>query len=100
MNSTYRLTVKFASPGTPHFNQETNKLETATFGHVWLEARKPGENLDEKPSFSAGWSIGKSWFTSEDNISYSDWEDYRDGNGEANLIILVLISVKNNLTNC
>lgn len=82
MSSTYRLTVKFASPGTPHFNQETNKLETSTFGHVWLEARKPGENLDEKPSFSAGWSTGNSWFTPEDNISYSDWEDYRDGNGK------------------
>lgn len=52
--ATYRLTVKFAPPGVPHFNQDKGKWETSTWGHVWLEARKPGEALDAKPSFCAG----------------------------------------------
>ena len=49
--STYRLTIKFAPSGVPHFNERTQKWETSTWGHVWLEARKPSESLDAEPSF-------------------------------------------------
>lgn len=80
MSSNYQLTVKFASPGTEFFNQETKKLEKSTWGHVWLEARKPDEDLDAKPSFSAGWSTGRSKTNEKDNISFSDWENYRNNN--------------------
>ena len=52
--STYRLTIKFAPSGVPHFNERTQKWETSTWGHVWLEARKPSESLDAEPSFSRG----------------------------------------------
>ena len=50
--STYRLTIKFVPSGVPHFNERTQKWETSTWGHVWLEARKPSESLDAEPSFS------------------------------------------------
>ena len=75
---TYRLTVKFAPSGVPHFNQDKGKWETSTWGHVWLEARKPGEALDAKPSFCAGWSTGESIFAKGgDNLGEHDWEYYK-----------------------
>ena len=81
--ATYRLTVKFAPPGVPHFNQDKGKWETSTWGHVWLEARKPGEALDAKPSFCAGWSTGESIFAKGgDNLGEHDWEYYKNGNGK------------------
>lgn len=80
---TYRLTVKFAPSGVPHFNQDKGKWETSNWGHVWLEARKPGEALDAKPSFCAGWSTGESIFAKGgDNLGEHDWEYYKNGNGE------------------
>ena len=80
---TYRLTVKFAPSGVPHFNQDKGKWETSTWGHVWLEARKPGEALDAKPSFCAGWSTGESIFAKGgDNLGEHDWEYYKNGNGK------------------
>lgn len=70
--STYRLTIKFAPSGVPHFNERTQKWETSTWEHVWLEARKPSESLDAEPSFSRGWSTGDSKFTASDNLSPND----------------------------
>ena len=72
MADAYTLTVKFAPPGTGY------KDGTSTWGHVWLEARKPGESLNSKPSFSAGWSTGSTMYRGgEDNISPYDWKDYQ-----------------------
>ena len=91
-SSTYRLTIKFAPSGVPHFNERTQKWETSTWGHVWLEARKPSESLDAEPSFSRGWSTGDSKFTASDNLSPNDWKNYRNGNGERISSITVDIS--------
>ncbi len=90
--STYRLTIKFVPSGVPHFNERTQKWETSTWGHVWLEARKPSESLDAEPSFSRGWSTGDSKFTASDNLSPNDWKNYRNGNGERISSITVDIS--------
>ncbi len=91
--STYRLTVKFAPSGVPSFNEKKKEWETSTWGHVWLEARKPGEALDAKPSFCAGWSTGRTVFAKgEDNLSRDDWKNYRNGNGERISSITVDIS--------
>lgn len=91
--STYRLTVKFAPPGVPYFNEKKKEWETSTWGHVWLEARKPGESLDAKPSFSAGWSTGRTVFAKgEDNLSKEDWKNYQSGNGKQISSITVDIS--------
>lgn len=91
--STYRLTVKFAPSGVPSFNEKKKEWETSTWGYVWLEARKPGEALDAKPSFCAGWSTGRTVFAKgEDNLSRDDWKNYRNGNGERISSITVDIS--------
>ncbi|WP_373740710.1 hypothetical protein [Neisseria sp.] len=80
MSSNYTLTVKFAPKGTPHFNRENNQWEISNYGHVWLEARQPRERLDEKPSFSGGWSPGNNWLSVKDNFSQTDWQDYQGKN--------------------
>lgn len=75
MDSNYTLTVKFAPPGTDYYNEDKKVMEKSTFGHVWLEARKPGEST---PSMSAGWSTGKSKFANgTDNLERRDWYRYR-----------------------
>ncbi|HFC8496598.1 TPA: hypothetical protein ACFP3W_000783 [Neisseria subflava] len=89
--STYRLTIKFAPSGVPHFNERTQKWETSTWGHVWLEARKPSESLDAEPSFSRGWSTGDSKFTASDNLSPNDWKNYRSSKG--NLISSITVDI-------
>ena len=91
MSSAYRLTVKFAPSGAAYFNDKTQKWETSTWGHVWLEARKPNESLDEKPSFSLGWSTGRSKNTAKDNISPDDWKNYRSSKG--NLISSITVDI-------
>ena len=91
MSSAYRLTVKFAPSGAAYFNDKTQKWETSTWGHVWLEARKPNESLDEKPSFSSGWSTGRSTKTAKDNISPDDWKNYRSSKG--NLISSITVDI-------
>ena len=91
MSSAYRLTVKFAPSGAAYFNDKTQKWETSTWGHVWLEARKPNESLDEKPSFSSGWSTGRSTETAKDNISPDDWKNYRSSKG--NLISSITVDI-------
>ena len=91
--STYRLTVKFAPSGVPYFNEKKKEWETSTWGHVWLEARKPGEALDAKPSFCAGWSTGRTVFAKgEDNLGGEDWKNYQNGNGKQISSITVDIS--------
>ena len=91
--STYRLTVKFAPSGVPSFNEKKKEWETSTWGHVWLEARKPGEALDAKPSFCAGWSTGRTVFAKgEDNLGGDDWKNYQNGNGKIISSIIVDIS--------
>ena len=91
MSSAYRLTVKFAPSGAAYFNDKTQKWETSKWGHVWLEARKPNESLDEKPSFSSGWSTGRSTETAKDNISPDDWKNYRSSKG--NLISSITVDI-------
>ena len=91
MSSAYRLTVKFAPSGAAYFNDKTQKWETSKWGHVWLEARKPNESLDEKPSFSSGWSTGRSTKTAKDNISPDDWKNYRSSKG--NLISSITVDI-------
>mgnify|MGYP003085686925 FL=1 len=91
MSSAYRLTVKFAPSGAAYFNDKTQKWETSKWGHVWLEARKPNESLDEKPSFSSGWSTGRSTKTAKDNISPDDWKNYRSS--KENLISSITVDI-------
>ena len=75
MADSYTLTVKFAPPGTGY------KDGTFTWGHVWLEARKPREDLNGEPSFSAGWSTGDNQFKGgNNNLSKTDWKDYQGRN--------------------
>lgn len=75
MSDNYRLTVKFAPPGTSYRDGKS------TWGHVWLEARKPGDPLDGKPSFNGGWSTGSNIYRGgENNFSPYDWKDYKGRN--------------------
>lgn len=78
MSSTYTLTLKFAPPGTTYVHPKTGAVSTSSVGHVWLEAREP----DKSEPFSQGWSTGEEvYLAGKDNLSHTDWNDYREGNG-------------------